>query len=103
MKKVPEAVFQTDIKPTFADDIIIVTPVKSVKSKEKVSKEAHVVLIFMDMLSKKPVSKMVIRKTTAESLKKVLTKVLANLEKDLKSTQVPKPKPIKTESTKYIE
>jgi hypothetical protein len=103
MNKVQENITKSDIKPLFADDVVVITPVKATKNGKKVKKEAHVVFIFMDMLSQQPVSKVVISKTTAESLKNVLAKVLAKLDSDLKSNEMPKPEPIKTDSTKYIE
>lgn len=90
-------------KQYFADDIIVVTPVKATKEKGKVKKEGHVVFIFMDMLSQHPVAKVAVSKSTAESLRNVLVKVLAKLDKDLKNSSMPSPEPIKTESTKYIE
>ena len=103
MKKLQESLLKSDIKPLFADEVAVVTPVRATKEKGQVRKEGHVVLIFMDMLSQQPVSKIVLSRTTAQSFSKILTNVLAKLEKDLKSRQMPGPEPIKTDSTKYIE
>ncbi len=57
----------------------------------------------MDMLTQQPVAKIAMSKTTAESLRNIMVKVMAKLDKDLKSSAMPKPEPIKTDSTKYIE
>lgn len=103
MNKVQENIAKSDIKQLFADDVVVVTPLKAVKEGKKIKKEGHVVFIFMDMLSQQPVAKIAMSKTTAESLKNIMIKVMAKLEKDLKSSEMPKPEPIKTDSTKYIE
>lgn len=103
MNKVQENISKSDVKPLFADDVVVITPVKATKIGKKVRKEGHVVMIFMDMVSQQPVSKIVLSKTTSESLKNVLIKVLDKLDKDLKSNEMPKPEPIKTDSTKYID
>lgn len=103
MKKIEENVMKSDVKPYFADDVVVVTPVKAIKDGKKVRKEGHVVFIFMDMLSQQPITKVAVSKTTAESLKNVLVKVLAKMEKDLKSKEIPQQEALKTDSTKYIE
>lgn len=103
MKKLQESLMKSDLNPLFADEVVVVTPVRATKEKNQVKKEGHVVLVFMDMLSQKPVSKIVLSKTTAHSFSKILVNVLAKLEKDLKNKQMPGPEPIKTDSTKYIE
>lgn len=103
MNKVQENIAKSDIKQLFADDVVVITPVKAVKEGKKIQKEGHVVFIFMDMLSQQPVAKIAMSKTTADSLKNIMVKVMTKLEKDLKSNEMPKPEPIKTDSTKYIE
>jgi len=103
-KNIQENIIKFPIKPLFADDVIVITPIKAMKINKKVKKEGHVVLLFVDMLNQQPISKIIISESTAESLKKVLIKVLNKLEKDLASDDIPKPiiKSAKTESTKYI-
>jgi hypothetical protein len=103
MKKIEENVMKSDIKPYFADDVIVVTPIKAIKEGKKIRKEGHVVFIFADMLSQQPIAKIAVSKTTAESLKNVLSKVLAKMDKDLKSRDMPQPEVLKTDTTKYIE
>jgi hypothetical protein len=103
MKKLQENLSKSDIKPLFADEVIVITPVRAIKEKKTVKKEGHVVFVFMDMLSQQPIAKIVLSKTTAQSFNKILGNVLVKLEKDLKSKDMPAPEPIKTDSTKYIE
>jgi len=105
IKKIQENLIKSDIKPLFADDVVVVTPVKAIKEGNKLKKEGHIVFIFVDMLNQQPIAKIVLSKTTAESFKKILTKVLIKLDKDLKSSELPKTiisDQAKTESTKYI-
>ena len=89
MKKKPENLIKMEIPPLFADEVIVVTPVKAVKHGKKVEKEGHVVLIFVDMLTQKAVARIVLSKNTAKSLKRVLSRVLTKLERDLKSERIP--------------
>lgn len=103
MKKLHENIAKGDVKPLFADEVVVITPVRAIKEKNQVKKEGHVVLVFMDMLGQQPVAKIVLSKTTAQSFSRILGNVLTKLEKDLKSKDMPAPEPIKTDSTKYIE
>lgn len=104
MKGAQENLLKSKLPPIFADEAVIITPVRSTKDKGgKVKKEGHVVVAFIDMTNQNPVSKIVMNITTARNLATALTNSLDRLEKDLKSKAMPEKADPKAESAaKYI-
>jgi len=77
-------------KPVFADGTAIALRVKPFKnSKGSLEKECHMEIIFLDMVTQKPVGAFVISKNTAQELVAGLTQNLANLEKELNNKAMP--------------
>lgn len=92
------------VKPIFADEIIVAVNIKQEKKKGKLTKEGHLSLIFLDMFTKRAVSRIVISSNTAKALDNVLKINIERLEKELKSkTELKQPVKVETTSTeKYI-
>ncbi|MCK5233590.1 MAG: hypothetical protein KAJ91_02120 [Candidatus Aenigmarchaeota archaeon] len=104
MKQAQQNIMKSRMPPIFADEAVIITPIRAMKDKDgKITKEGHVVVVFVDMTTQQPVSKIAMTMTTAKNLERALANSIGRLEKDLKSKNIPT-KPIeKTEtSTKYI-
>ncbi len=101
-----EILKRSKTKPIFADEVIVVTPMKAVKRGKRTEKEGHVVLFFVDMLLKRAIAQIVLSPSTARSLKEVLDRVLKNYEKELKRKGKAKKKRSEGEvqqKTKYIQ
>jgi len=79
-----EILKRSKTKPMFADEVIVVTPMKAIKRGKQTKKEGHVVLFFVDMLLKRAIAQIVLSPYTAYSLKEVLERVLSNYERELK-------------------
>jgi hypothetical protein len=92
LKTVQANILASDIKPLFADEVLIVAAVKSMDKKERgFVKEGYVGLFFIDMTTMKPVARVVLTPSTAEDFANVLSKNVERLLKDLKSKK-PLPK-----------
>lgn len=85
-----------DIKrtiPVFADNVIVANVMKSYngekkgKRKGKRGKEGQVTLIFVDNLSRSAIARIVLSKSTAESLEKALGESLEKFDKELKGEE----------------
>lgn len=91
MKNIQQNIVQSDIKPLYSDEIIVAHTVKAGKDeKNKIKKEGHLHLIFLDMTTQKPISKVVISPITAKGLTKALTESVQKLDKELKTKELPK-------------
>jgi len=87
------------LQPIYADNTAIAVKMKMSKNeKGDVEKEGQIELIFIDMLTQQPIGEFVIGRLTAKELITGLTQNLANLEKELKSKDIPKPPEIKPTS-----
>jgi len=93
------------VMPLFADESMVVSRIKSKieEGKKAVQKEGLIELIFLDQLSQPPkaISRIVISRTTAEGLHKILGENLEKLGVELKSKKMPKPK--KAEPVKKVQ
>ena len=101
-----EILKRSETKPIFADEVIVVTPMKAVKRGKRTRKEGHVVLFFIDMLMKRAIAQIVLSPSTAYSLKEVLDKVLSNYERELKRKTKSRKKVSESgtqHKTKYIQ
>ena len=92
LAKVMENVKTSQLKPIFANEIIVSSMVKAVKSKDSTEKEAQVILMFVDMTTLQPIGKYVITVSTAHGLVNAMKGHLEGLEKQLKSKE---PKEVK--------
>lgn len=80
-----------DVKPIFADEILIMLKVKAAKDeKENIEKEGQISLIFIDMAKNQALGEFVITKNTAKALAKILPENIANLERQLADKSMPK-------------
>ena len=104
MKQAQQNIMKSRMPPIFADEAVIITPIRAMKDKDgKITKEGHVVVVFVDMTTQQPVSKIAMTTTTAKNLERALTNSIERLEKDLKSKDIPiKPTEVTETSTKYI-
>ncbi len=86
----------SSLQPIFADSTAIAMRMKAFKNaKGAVEKEGLLEIIFIDMVTQKPVGEFVITKNTAKELLTGLTQHIATLEKELASKDLPKPPEIK--------
>jgi len=79
--------------PLFADEVVVASKIKAHKDdKNRVEKEGHIEIIFLDQLSNPPkaISRVVVGRATAKSLIKVLDDNVQKMEKDLKDRNMPK-------------
>ncbi len=88
---------RTKMERLFADEVIVLTTVKTHVRKEKkaeeVEKEGLVTLAFIDGINQQPLAKISLLPSTAEGLFKTLKKVTLNLRKELsKKERAPKEK-----------
>ena len=87
LAKVMENVKTSQLKPIFANEIIVSSMVKAVKTKSGVEKEAQVILLFVDMTTLQPIGKFVVTVSTANGLVNALRSHLEGLDKQLKSKE----------------
>ena len=84
-------------KPVYADEVMVAVQFKASKrkvgKKEKVEKEAHVNMFFMDMFSKRPVGRIVLSRFTAQALWKVLGDNLSSIDREMASEKLPENRP----------
>lgn len=82
----------SDLKPIFADGTAIVMRVKTFKNPEngELEKDGHIEIVFLDMMKRKPIGEFVIGKNSAKELIDGLSQNIANLERELKSKELPK-------------
>ena len=85
------------LQPIYADGTALVMRIKSYRNeKGDIEKDGQVEIIFLDMLTQQPVGEYVISKNTARELIDGLAKNLASIEKELASSELPKPPEVKT-------
>ncbi len=100
-QKQPMRVDISRVIPIFADEAMIISRIKAKKGDEKngkqsVNKEGLIEFVFLDPLTQPPraVSRIVMSRSSAEGLHKVLGDNLEKLGVELKSKKMPKqPKP----------
>lgn len=90
VSKVMENLKESKLQPIFSHEVIVSSMVKMVQTKGGTEKEAQVLLIFVDMTNFQPVGKYVVSVSTAQGLVDALKTHLDNLQKQLKSKEVPK-------------
>jgi len=83
IKKVKENLDKSNVKNLFADEVIIMSSIKSSKIEEKIKKEGFIRLVFVDMLNQKPISSITISLTTAIGLINALQQQIQKIKKDL--------------------
>ena len=99
------------VVPVFADEVIVAAKIKAFKKEEgskQVEKEGNIELIFLDQLTHPPkaISRVVVSRSTAKGLIRVLNDNLQKMEKDLKDKNMPKPNvpqhPIQKQDKGYL-
>jgi len=81
---------ESDIKPWFADEILISANIKARKNKKGIEKEGSVRLLFLSMTTKGPIAEVVLSRFTAEKLAITLKDSLEKLDKELRNKKLPK-------------
>jgi predicted RNA-binding protein with PIN domain len=100
LRNIQQNLTAVNVRPVYADEAVVAHTIKSGKDqKGKITKEAHIHLVFIDMTTQKPVDKVVISPITARGLYNALADSLSKVEKELKSKKVDKQK---TETADYI-
>jgi len=90
--------FKATSNPLFADEVIVGTMVKAVKTREELKKDGYIRLGFVDMTKRQVFSEIVLSPLTAKALIKILDENLKKLDIELKSKELPK-QPIETKKT----
>ena len=90
LSKVMENLKTSPLQPIFSHEVIVSSMVKAVKTKNGIEKEAQVILVFVDLTNSQPIGKYVISLSTANGLVNALKVHLDNLQKEIKSKEVPK-------------
>ena len=87
----------TNVKPLFAHDVAVSTIFKARKTKGgKTEKEAYIEFVFIDMITKLAISRVVLSVPTVKNLPKILNDILNKIEKELKSKEIRKEPKIET-------
>ncbi len=99
IRNIQQNISSASLRPVYADEIVIAHTIKSNKEKDKkkVDKEAHLHLVFVDMVTQRPVDKVVISHITAKGLYTALGDTLSKLDKELKNNKVEKAEKIETD------
>lgn len=101
MQAVQKHLSESNLKPIFADEVMVARAVKAIPiAKAKVEKEGHVYLIFVDRLSQRPIAKIVLSPSTAKGLTNALGENLRELEIELKDKTLPKSPEVKISQPK---
>ncbi len=88
------------VRPMFAHDVAISTVYKTNKTKNgKIKKEAHTELLFVDMISKQAVARIVLPFTVLEVLPQLITDNIKRIKKELKNKEIPEKQKVEIEST----
>ena len=84
----------------FAHDVAISTIYKTSKTKRgKIKKEAYTELLFIDMISKRPVARVALPFTVLEVLPQLFTDNIKKIKKELKSKEMPKKQKVEIKGT----
>ncbi|MBI4441685.1 hypothetical protein HY639_05945 [Candidatus Woesearchaeota archaeon] len=76
----------SDLKPVFADDVLVGQTIKQNKLPDgKMEKEGVITFFFLDMMTQKPIAKVVISRLTAQNLHNLLGDTLQKMIEELKS------------------
>ena len=89
-----------NIKAVFAHDVAISTIYKTNKTKRgKIKKEAHIELLFIDVISKQAVARVALPFSIFETLPQLFTDNIKKIKKELKSKEMPKKQKVEIKST----
>jgi hypothetical protein len=90
MEKMKQNVLTSDIKPVYADEVLIMRNIKTHRNeKGKIEKEGHVALVFIDMMNQRPVGKYILSLSTAAQLQGILAREVKEIKRDLKRKNLP--------------
>ena len=88
-----------NVPPIFAHDAIMSTMTRTKKTKAgKTVKEAHTELIFIDIVRKAALARIVLPLDVPEDMPKMIEENLKKIKKELKSKEVPKEQKIETKT-----
>lgn len=97
-----QKISESNVKPYFADEILISANIKARKTKKSVEKEGMIRLLFMNITNNEPISEIVLSRFTAERLLLSLNDSLKKLDKELKNKKMPNQKVIKGKKLNYM-
>ncbi len=87
-------------RPLFAHDVMISTIYKTSKTKKgNIKKEAHTELLFIDLLSKQAVARIVLPSNVLKVLPQLLNDNFKKVKKELKNKEMPKKEKVEINST----
>ena len=85
----------------FADEVLVGRIVKAVKEGEEIKKDGYIRIGFIDMTKNQVFLEVVLSKSTAKAMAKILHDNVTALEEDLKKKEMPE-KPIKISKTEEL-
>ena|SRR3989338_7391968 len=87
-QRIHQNLVNTELVPIFADDVLIGQTIKQNKDKDgNLEKEGTISFFFFDMMTQKPVSKVVISRLTAQNLHKLLGDTIEKMNIEIKSNK----------------
>jgi hypothetical protein len=103
MKDCQQNIAKSELKPLFANEVFVATPIKTKKDKKgKLHREGYVELIFIDVVTRKPVSRVVLLPALAKDFVNTLASKMKEYDKMIKSTKVDKKKAKEVAPVNYI-
>jgi hypothetical protein len=98
LRNIQQNLANSPVRPIYADEVVVAHTIKAGKDKaDKVTKEASLQLVFVDMTTQKPVDKVVITPITAMGLYKALGESIVKIEKEMKSKSMQRAKKVETD------
>lgn len=87
-------------QPVFAHDVMISTIYKTSKTKKgNIKKEAYTELMFLDIISKQAIARVVLPSNVLKILPHLLIDNLKKIKKELKNKEMPKKEKVEINST----
>ncbi len=88
-----------NVPPIFAHDVVMSTMTRTRKSKTgKIVKESHTELIFIDIVRKAALARIVLPLNVLEEMPNMIEESLKKIKKELKSKETPKEQKIETKT-----
>lgn len=89
IQKVVQNLNESKLQPIFANEVLVSGMVKGTKDKDgNVTKEANVMMVFVDMTNLQPIGKYVVSVSTASGLINALRTQLDQLEKQIQEKEL---------------
>jgi hypothetical protein len=88
MRECQQNISRTDLRPVFANEVFVATPIKTKKDKAgKLHREGYAELIFIDIVTRRPVSRIVLLPNLAKDLCRILEGKMKEFDKLIKNTK----------------